>query len=885
MASSSSSTTAGASAAGGAQKHPLLSAAPLYAFGLPVPLLHTVKTVQSVINEPYPSPHDIIVSSHHQYNAQPQQQQLSQTSQATDASSSSSFSIRFPKARSEATSRQLPQQSSNQSAADEDESSSDDNDEPPAYTSIGAGPNAPFIWLNSTDASLEQQHFGIHRSLFTLPPAQDIPQHDNADFPASHVQGLQLQPITRPKGLTRAVFAQNKHRGGVHAISGRAFKSQGVQEAARRLGFRVIEGADYIAGLGKIDSGVDEEGESSEEEVGGAGTDGTDEELPVQPRIHSDGEAEEEVDDAATTTAASTISKTSASLTPLQQSLLSSPQLKTWTLILLGGGDFAAAVIALNPFVELSPKLFPNGPPTPEQLLSIASTQPSSDRSVLLLAHKTIHRYTTRRKQGGSQSAQDASGKFAKSAGAQLRRYGEQSLRDDIRATLGSPGWRTLLAQTDRVWVRAGARAASGVLWNWPSGSAGQSPLDMHRASDTVVSIPVQTRKATLGECVRVWAELTRVRVRAWTAEEFGTLEEEVRVEREKGRAAAERRNRGGAPAAGGESAPSAVITRRKAVVLSDRERAGRDRFGRMVDMVRKGKVEVLVDFLSKYEDDLVKRGGGWGPALAEEGEVKDEDAERKRVDTPFPLWWRAQEAGIPLDEVSESLPEEGSEAPAVEAVPTSTPSTLLQLAADAGSEEIVQYLLIERRADPTAPILPLYRRTSTTTASNNAENTTVPHRTAYDLSHSRPVRDVFRRLMAEQPEWCDWASMGAGGARVPSALTGEMEEKRDGKVKERRNLMREKARARELAAAAKGPSESSSTPPPPPAAPAPKPSSSVSNRLGGGTGGTNAPSALRQAVDQSAGVTPEVRARIEREKRARAAEARMKALQGGAKE
>ena len=44
-------------------------------------------------------------------------------------------------------------------------------------------------------------------------------------------------------------------------------------------------------------------------------------------------------------------------------------------------------------------------------------------------ASKTFHRYTTRRKQGGAQSAQDASGKMAKSAGSTLRRYNEIALK------------------------------------------------------------------------------------------------------------------------------------------------------------------------------------------------------------------------------------------------------------------------------------------------------------------------------------------------------------------------------------------------------------------------------------------------------------------------
>lgn len=45
-------------------------------------------------------------------------------------------------------------------------------------------------------------------------------------------------------------------------------------------------------------------------------------------------------------------------------------------------------------------------------------------------------RYTIRAKRGGSQSSYDSGGRKAQSAGAALRRYGEQALREDIRALL-----------------------------------------------------------------------------------------------------------------------------------------------------------------------------------------------------------------------------------------------------------------------------------------------------------------------------------------------------------------------------------------------------------------------------------------------------------------
>lgn len=68
----------------------------------------------------------------------------------------------------------------------------------------------------------------------------------------------------------------------------------------------------------------------------------------------------------------------------------------TWTLLMVASGHFAGAVI---------------------------------DASGKTLVHKTHHRYTTRRKQGGGQAGKDGSGKIANSAGSTLRRYNEQALK------------------------------------------------------------------------------------------------------------------------------------------------------------------------------------------------------------------------------------------------------------------------------------------------------------------------------------------------------------------------------------------------------------------------------------------------------------------------
>lgn len=74
-----------------------------------------------------------------------------------------------------------------------------------------------------------------------------------------------------------------------------------------------------------------------------------------------------------------------------------------WGVILSSGGHFAAAVVE----TRVTPK-----------------ARGFSD-ILTVLAHKTYHRYVVRAKAGGRQSNKDATGKYAKSAGSQLRRHNE----------------------------------------------------------------------------------------------------------------------------------------------------------------------------------------------------------------------------------------------------------------------------------------------------------------------------------------------------------------------------------------------------------------------------------------------------------------------------
>lgn len=185
---------------------------------------------------------------------------------------------------------------------------------------------------------------------------------------------------------------------------------------------------------------------------------------------------------------------------------------------------------------------------------------------------------------------------------------------------------------------------------------------------------------------------------------------------------------------------------------LSAEEELARDLWNRVLEMVAKGRLSALGPFLDKYQQFF--------------------EGERTRIGS---VWG--------------TLPEWREER-------TTTP-TLLHLAAKEDQAELVSYLLLERGADPTvaASILPC-----------TSNGSTVPARgipTPYELAPSRITRNVFRLLATSHPTLWNWTSSAADGARVPSALNIEKEEERERKAEVLQAKLREKTLAREAAAQA----------------------------------------------------------------------------------
>ena len=110
------------------------------------------------------------------------------------------------------------------------------------------------------------------------------------------------------------------------------------------------------------------------------------------------------------------------------------PPKRTIALMMLGGGHFAAIIVSLVPKI-------------------IKDHKGGEERQVDVLASKGFHRYTTRRKQGGSQAAHDSGRGNAHSAGAGLRRHNEAALQKEVREMLQS--WKDDLAQCELIFIRA----------------------------------------------------------------------------------------------------------------------------------------------------------------------------------------------------------------------------------------------------------------------------------------------------------------------------------------------------------------------------------------------------------------------------------------------
>ncbi|KAL8387495.1 hypothetical protein RB595_009866 [Gaeumannomyces hyphopodioides] len=406
-------------------------------------------------------------------------------------------------------------------------------------------------------------------------------------------------------------------------------------------------------------------------------------------------------------------------------------------LCMIGGGHFAAMVVSLAPKKS-------------------KSSNPAN-REAAILAHKTFHRYTTRRKQGGSQSANDNAKGTAHSAGSSLRRYNEQALVEDVRSLLA--GWKGLLDTADLLFVRATGTTNRRTLFGPYDGQVLRSNDKRLRG------FPFSTRRATRDELMRSFVELTRLKIR------------EIKPE----------------PVAPPEQAqPAAVAPQPARPKLSEEEETAQLHTTQIQALIRRSKLPALLTYLKTN-------------SLSPDFRFQPDGTQQNRH-APTPL----------------------------------------HLAAAQGAAVVVSGLLCSAGADPTVR--------------SGADHS----RTPFELAADRPTRDAFRVARAElgEDKW-DWGD-GDKGARVPAPMSAAeaarraVREKQEAEAKETERRRAEEERLRK-----EGPKV---------------PASSRGEK--GRTDAAENKSAQEKREEEMRGMTPEQRMRIERERRARAAEERLKKMQ-----
>ena len=166
-------------------------------------------------------------------------------------------------------------------------------------------------------------------------------------------------------------------------------------------------------------------------------------------------------------------------------------------IFMLSSGHFAGAIISHLPHSTKGNK----GTVAELQL-----------QSVRLLAHKTFHRYTTRRKQGGSQSAMDDAKGKANSAGSTLRRYNEQALGKDVETLLDE--WKPLIDQCSSIFIRGSGKGGKNARGTGLIVREGKDPKAIIKTGDKRVKmIPFATKRPTTMELKRAWCELSYLKV------------------------------------------------------------------------------------------------------------------------------------------------------------------------------------------------------------------------------------------------------------------------------------------------------------------------------------------------------------------------------------
>lgn len=159
-------------------------------------------------------------------------------------------------------------------------------------------------------------------------------------------------------------------------------------------------------------------------------------------------------------------------------------------LFMIGGGHFAGAIVSH----------------VPKNIKGNAKSKTESvqEQKVDIIVSKTFHRYTTRRKQGGSQSASDNARGKANSSGSSIRRYNEQALVKEVRDLINE--WKQHLDECHLIFIRANGATNRKTL-------VGYEGAVLKADDERIKSFPFTTKRAVTSSLKKAWVELTYLSV------------------------------------------------------------------------------------------------------------------------------------------------------------------------------------------------------------------------------------------------------------------------------------------------------------------------------------------------------------------------------------
>ncbi|KIX09900.1 uncharacterized protein Z518_00981 [Rhinocladiella mackenziei CBS 650.93] len=406
-------------------------------------------------------------------------------------------------------------------------------------------------------------------------------------------------------------------------------------------------------------------------------------------------------------------------------------------LCMIGGGHFAAMIVSLVPELRKGPGGI-------------------EERHAVVRAHKTFHRYTTRRKQGGSQSASDNAKGNAHSAGSSIRRYNEMALEADVRNVLSE--WKGMIDSAELLFIRATGSTNRRTLFGPYDGQV----LRSH--DKRIRGFPFSTRRATQAELLRSFQELTRLKVNKLSEPN----QEKPAVEQP----------------ASKESKPKALAPK-----LSKEEETAQFHTSQLQALIRRSKAPGVLLYLTKNE-----------------------------LSPNFTLFPSSEHHHAP---------------------------TPLHLSASTNSPALVLALLTKARADPTI---------------QNGDG-----KTAYEIAGDVKTRDAFRIARHQLGENAfDWSK-----AHVPAPLSQEEADAKSKQEKAASDAAEAQRRKTELEQIRQEEDRRSI--------------GRIERKAGAGKTLTAAveKTGAEKREEETRGLTPEIRMRLERERRARAAEERIKRMQG----